>query len=253
MNDNPLRIQMHNNPLDIHRRIGEYRRNHNGLFNGLLNDMIEFYGHMPFPVRLVVRTVELLIIAHVLAQVTLNISKSGYQDGTIRTTTIKTGLNDLSSGAIYDSLMAQQICPNPNDLLSADDFKTLIPHPFTDTPRFTVERCSPGTTTFDPHGLWGTGMGCSAQTSSVEMIRRYSEPKKTFEFFKSPYKWTICNYRCLEEDPIPELFYIRRFTLFQSSNNRSILVPNELRPARLGRYEPGVNTSICHKKNTVVN
>jgi len=43
----------------------------------------------------------------------LNIVSKDYPDGTIRITTIKTGLNDLSSGAIYDSLTAQQICPNP--------------------------------------------------------------------------------------------------------------------------------------------
>ena len=178
----------------------------------------------------------------------LNIFSKDHPGGMIRITTIKTGLNDLSSGAIYDSLTAQQIYPNPNDTPFAVGFQDLIPHPLTDTPTFTAERCIPGTIAFDDHGLWGTDMGCSAQTSYVKKMLRYSKPKEKFiEVFTPPPKWTICNYKCREDIPGSKYPYARSFALFQSPKNQSILVPKELRP-HSGQLAADIDTSICHKK-----
>ena len=179
----------------------------------------------------------------------LNIFSKDYPDGTIRITTIKTGLNDLSSGAVYDSLTAQQICPNPNDTPFAVGFQDLIPHPLTDTPTFTAERCIPGTIAFDDHGLWGTGMGCSAQTSHVKKMEIYMKLVEKFEpVYVTPHTWTICNYKCREDIPESKYPYARSFALFQSPNNQSILVPKELRP-HSGQLPADVDTSICYQHN----
>ena len=179
----------------------------------------------------------------------LNIFSKEYPDGTIRITTIKTGLSDLSTGAIYDSLKAQQICPNPNDLQFADDFKALIPHPLTDTPTFTPERCIPGTIAFDDHGLWGTGKGCSSQTNHVKKMEIYMKLVEKFEpVYVTPHTWTLCNYKCREDIPESKYPHARSFALFQSRNNQSLLVPEGLRPHR-GQFEADIDTSICYQHN----